>query len=250
MSKASRTPAVCRRTLTALAATALTVVGIGTTSSSAYADEPSTKQTVAAYCSGAGLDVDEVLAEEGAAAALDAMSKNYYDDWIAKFDTVAKKLGLSTQQLCTAAWWLIEQGAENLVLGALSNALNLDPVGKDAKLAKQIIDAYELVSSLPSGYSIPEVGSNGSSAIQATVSWTNGMGVTMRTGPGTAYSATGVIPEAANVQILCQVAGEHVGSPGTNLWSYVAYDGQTAYVTDNYLQSYSGTSTAQVAPNC
>jgi hypothetical protein len=73
----------------------------------------------------------------------------------------------------------------------------------------------------------------------------SGVALTIRSGPGTGYSAIGSAPDGARVTISCQKAGTKVtGTFGTsNLWDKIG----TGYVADAYV--YTGTD-GRVAPNC
>jgi hypothetical protein len=70
--------------------------------------------------------------------------------------------------------------------------------------------------------------------------------LTVRTGPGTGYRATGLAANLARVRLLCHARGTMVnGSRGTtNLWYKV---GRTNWVSDAYLITGTG---RPVAPHC
>lgn len=66
-----------------------------------------------------------------------------------------------------------------------------------------------------------------------TVSWTDGAGLNVRSGPGVAHDIVGHVPEGTTVTIECQARGELVGS--NEWWDYLpAYGG---YVTDRYMNT-------------
>jgi hypothetical protein len=78
-----------------------------------------------------------------------------------------------------------------------------------------------------------------------TVGTDSGTAVTIRSGPGTSYSAVGSVASGATVTISCQAKGETItGKYGTtNLWDKIG----AGYVSDAYV--YTG-SDGQVAPSC
>lgn len=86
---------------------------------------------------------------------------------------------------------------------------------------------------------------NSCSGVNGTVGTDSGAAVTVRSGPGTAYSAVGSVADGASVTIRCQTKGQSVtGKYGTTaLWDQIG----SGYISDAYV--YTG-SDGQVAPNC
>ncbi|MCP2168391.1 peptidoglycan DD-metalloendopeptidase family protein [Goodfellowiella coeruleoviolacea] len=81
--------------------------------------------------------------------------------------------------------------------------------------------------------------------VGGTVQTDSGAAVTVRSGPGTSYSAVGSVASGTAVTISCQVKGETVtGKYGTTaLWDKIG----TGYISDAYV--YTGAD-GQVAPTC
>lgn len=79
-----------------------------------------------------------------------------------------------------------------------------------------------------------------------TINTESGIALTVRSGPGTGYSAVGTVADGARVTIYCQKKGTSVtGTYGTTtLWDKI---GDGRYVSDAYV--YTG-SDGQVAPTC
>jgi murein DD-endopeptidase MepM/ murein hydrolase activator NlpD len=84
----------------------------------------------------------------------------------------------------------------------------------------------------------------GSSAVVGRVN-TRGLPLTVRSGPGTSFSAVGSIPDGATVRISCQTRGSSVtGTYGTStLWDFIG----TGYVSDAFVSTGSD---GQIAPTC
>jgi uncharacterized protein YraI len=82
--------------------------------------------------------------------------------------------------------------------------------------------------------------------VRGTIDVPAGQTLNIRSGPGTAYSLVGSLPNAATVLIMCQTRGSSViGMWGaTTLWDRLSSGG---YVSDGFV--YTGTN-GQVAPNC
>lgn len=68
-------------------------------------------------------------------------------------------------------------------------------------------------------------------AVYGTVSWTDGSGLVVRSGPGTSYSQVRVIAEGTRARISCQASGTSIG--GNTVWNYLPDYG--GYVTDYYM---------------
>ncbi|MDT7845170.1 SH3 domain-containing protein [Streptomyces justiciae] len=73
-----------------------------------------------------------------------------------------------------------------------------------------------------------------------------GYRVNVRSGPGTSYPIVRVLPEGAQVAILCQTPGTTVTGPyGTsNIWDCI-YSGE--YISDTYVQTGSD---GYIRPRC
>ncbi|ONI87165.1 metalloendopeptidase [Saccharothrix sp. ALI-22-I] len=84
-----------------------------------------------------------------------------------------------------------------------------------------------------------------STTVAGTVGTDSGAAVTIRSGPGTSYSAVGSVASGATVTISCQAKGETItGKYGTtNLWDKIG----SGYISDAFV--YTG-SDGQVAPDC
>lgn len=69
-----------------------------------------------------------------------------------------------------------------------------------------------------------------------TVNTTSGIALTVRSGPGTGYSAVGSVADGASVTIYCQTTGTTVtGTYGTsNIWDRI---GTGRFVSDTYVQT-------------
>lgn len=83
------------------------------------------------------------------------------------------------------------------------------------------------------GASMPAVAQNASIQIVGT----GGQGVNVRSGPSTATSIVGNIPEGASPDYTCYVDGERIGGGpgvGTTLWWRVSYQGVLGYYSSAY----------------
>lgn len=88
-------------------------------------------------------------------------------------------------------------------------------------------------------------GSTGSTTGNARIDTPSGVKLTIRSGPGTGFTAIGSVADGARVTITCQKTGQKVtGTFGTStLWDKIG----SGYVADAYV--YTGTD-GRVAPNC
>lgn len=77
-------------------------------------------------------------------------------------------------------------------------------------------------------------GCSGSNTAEGTVNTTSGVSLTVRSGPGTNYSAVGSVADGAKVTIYCQTSGTTVtGTYGTSsIWDRI---GSGRYVSDAYV---------------
>ncbi|MFG1831645.1 peptidoglycan DD-metalloendopeptidase family protein [Micromonospora chersina] len=77
-------------------------------------------------------------------------------------------------------------------------------------------------------------GCAGSNTGAGTVNTTSGVALTVRSGPGTGYSAVGTVADGANVTIYCQTSGTSVtGTYGTSsIWDRI---GSGRYISDAYV---------------
>lgn len=239
------TRSVWQRAATSVLALTVSAVTAASIASPASAEAPDSTKVVVSYCGGVVADIQALLNDKGASAALGGLSDNNTNHLIEKFSSVEDYFGWTRAQWCSLAWNLINTGGQMLVESVLLGGLKGSP---DEELAKKLLDAYEVYQAVHSGLTIPAVGGGGSGSVTGTVSWTNGLGLTMRTGPGTGYPAVGTLSDGQQVAVLCQVAGDHVG--GTNLWSLISFGGSQVYVSDNYLDNGSGRDIGQVAPTC
>lgn len=161
-------------------------------------------------------------------AALSDMSNDFYDD-------LFQRAG-GARELCGPYHWLIEQGAQAIVKKHTPAWLNH---GLD------IIDATN-----NSGQSTPTtIPAVGPVNVTGSVSWTDGLGLWLRGGPGGAASTILIMPEGTELVIECQSRGETIYGPSgpTDLWNRVTYNGTTGYASDAYM--FTG-SDGQVASSC
>ncbi|SCL69568.1 M23 family metallopeptidase [Micromonospora chersina] len=77
-------------------------------------------------------------------------------------------------------------------------------------------------------------GCAGSNTGAGTVNTTSGVALTVRSGPGTGYSAVGTVADGASVTIYCQTSGTSVtGTYGTSsIWDRI---GSGRYISDAYV---------------
>ncbi|MCW3815602.1 peptidoglycan DD-metalloendopeptidase family protein [Micromonospora sp. DR5-3] len=77
-------------------------------------------------------------------------------------------------------------------------------------------------------------GCSGSNTGEGTVNTTSGVSLTVRSGPGTNYSAVGSVADGAKVTIYCQTSGTTVtGTYGTSsIWDRI---GTGRYISDAYV---------------
>ena len=77
-------------------------------------------------------------------------------------------------------------------------------------------------------------GCSGSNTGAGTVNTTSGVALTVRSGPGTGYSAVGTVADGASVTIYCQTSGTSVtGTYGTStIWDRI---GSGRYISDAYV---------------
>lgn len=170
-------------------------------------------------------------------AALSDGSNNFYDRLLQN--------GGGPRELCGPYHWLIEQGAQWVVR---SNTPTWMYRGLQAFDAAN--DASPASGSPQTPARIPAVGPSAT----YPVSWTDGQGLWLRSGPGGDSSSIVVMPEGTPVRIVCQTRGELISSAysTTDLWDkvvYVAPNGQsmTAWASDAFINT--GTN-ALVAPTC
>ena len=161
-------------------------------------------------------------------AAFNDMSNDFYDG-------LFEKAG-GPRELCGPYHWLIEQGAQWVVKkhtpAWLDRGLDVVTVHNDLNATAPAM--------------IPAVGPN---IRTYPVSWTNGLGLWLRGGPGGGSSTIVVMPEGTQLAIECQTDGEVIDGPygATGLWNRVTYDGVTGYASDAYINT--GTD-GQAAPTC
>ncbi|MFE9691344.1 peptidoglycan DD-metalloendopeptidase family protein [Micromonospora sp. NPDC005806] len=77
-------------------------------------------------------------------------------------------------------------------------------------------------------------GCSGANTGEGTVNTTSGVSLTVRSGPGTGYSAVGSVADGAKVTIYCQTSGTTVtGTYGTSsIWDRI---GSGRYISDAYV---------------
>lgn len=152
------------------------------------------------------------------------------------YDSLFKRAGVP-RELCGPYHWLIEQGASWVVKKNVSPWVSrtLDQMGSSDAGTTQ---------SLPA--TIPAVGP---SSTPNTVSWTNGLGLWLRGGPGGSSGKLTVMPEGTVLTVMCQTRGEVISSgvTTTDLWDKVEYNGTVGYASDAYIDTGSN---GQVAPTC
>ncbi|MDQ3034070.1 MAG: N-acetylmuramoyl-L-alanine amidase [Myxococcota bacterium] len=87
--------------------------------------------------------------------------------------------------------------------------------------------------------------SGGTGSASGIVSWTDGDGVTLRSGPGTHFSSAGWLAEGTRASISCQQSGTTVG--GNSVWDYLP--AHRGYVADVYMRTGSSSWISGV-PRC
>jgi murein DD-endopeptidase MepM/ murein hydrolase activator NlpD len=70
-------------------------------------------------------------------------------------------------------------------------------------------------------------------SMNATVFGTGGIGLRVRTGPGTTHGQVGTVWDGQTVKVLCQTRGEYV--VGTDVWDKI--ESPSGYVTDAYVRT-------------
>lgn len=222
-----------RRVVASLAFCGVGVVTPLTATAAAAADNAYTGET---YC---GTVYSGASPAEDPFAAFNDMANAFYDDlW--------QNAG-GPSELCGPYHWLIEQGAQMIVDKHVPDVISY---GLDAVDAANNSAMTQTAPPSTTPAIIPAVGPS----VTYRVSWTNGLGLWLRGGPGGNSSLISVMPEGSQVQILCQARGEVIAGPyaTTDLWDKVVYtgpDGVTtvAMASDAYIDTLTN---GQVAPTC
>lgn len=206
---------------------------------SSVASMPAAQAEERTYC---GAVVGDVSPGEDPAAAFQDESDVFYDGLI---EAIFGDSDVNPETVCIPAHLLVEKGAKYVVGRVVPN-------GKVFKVLLKASRAEELLRSgenaVDGAQGAPEEFPRVGHAVSGTVSWTNGLGLLLRSGSGSDAAAIDLVPEGATLEIQCQEHGITItsGQP-TDLWDKVVYRGISGFVSDAYV--YTGTY-EQVAPSC